>query len=292
VAATVEGEPVLVREVEREFDRVLKNRKLDPQGEKFLRAQTLEQLIGRKLVLRYLASKNAAATKADLDLQLEKIKKQLKQQNITLAEFLARGKLDELEFRRTLAWQLSWQRYLDDQISEENLQKYFEKHRREFDGSQVRAAHILFKVEPAGSAAARERALQKAADVRAEIVAGKLTFVKAAELHSAAPTAKAGGDIGFISRHEPMPEPFSKAAFALEPNAVSPPIESPIGVHLIICLAIKPGQTTWQDARGELEPAVTRYLFDRIVSAERGQSKIEYTGAAPHFKPGTEEVAE
>ena len=292
VAATVEGEPVLVREVQREFDRALKNRKLDPQGEKFLRAQTLEQLIGRKLVLQYLAGKKAAATKADIDLQFEKIKRQLKQQNLTLAEFLARGKLDEPEFRRTLAWQLSWQRYLDDQLSDEILQKYFDKHRRDFDGSQVRAAHILFKVEPAGSAAGRERALQKAAEVREAIATGKLSFAKAAELNSAAPTAAAGGEIGFIARHEPMPEPFSKAAFSLEPGSVSRPVESPVGVHLITCLAIKPGQGTWQDARGELEAAVTRYLFDWIVAQERADAKIEYTGAAPHFKPGTEEVAE
>src|SRR5436190_19567325 len=63
VAATVDGTPVLVREVERELERALGKRKLDPQGAKFLKAQSLEQLIGRQLVLKYLATKKAAATK-------------------------------------------------------------------------------------------------------------------------------------------------------------------------------------------------------------------------------------
>src|SRR4029077_6592003 len=115
--ATVDGVPVLVREVERELERALGKRKLDPQGAKFLKAQSLEQLIGRQLVLKYLATKKAGATRADVELQLEKIKKELKQKNQTLADFLARSGLDEPEFRRSVAWQLSWQKYLDGQLS-------------------------------------------------------------------------------------------------------------------------------------------------------------------------------
>lgn len=292
VAATVDGVPVLVREVERELQKAMGKRPLDPAGAKVLRATSLEQLIGRQLVLKYLVGKKAAASKADLELHLESIKKDLKRKNQTLADFLARSGLDEAEFRRREAWQLSWKKYLDGQLSDENLKKFFDKHRREFDGSQVRAAHILFKVEKEGDKAARDKALAQAAKVREEITSGKLTFARAAQMYSAAPTAADGGDIGFISRHEPMPEPFSKAAFALEIGGVSPPVASSAGVHLISCLETKPGQITWQDARGELEPAVARYLFAWIVGQERAGAKIDYTGASPHFKPGTEEVAE
>jgi parvulin-like peptidyl-prolyl isomerase len=291
VAAKVDGEPVLVREVERELRRALGKRPLDPQGDKFLRAKTLEQLIGQRVILRYLAGKKLAASKADIDHYLEQFKKDvLKPKNDTFADWLARNGVDEAEHRRTVAWKLSWRNYLEQQLTDDNLKKFFDKHPRDFDGSQVRAAHILFKVEPADDKTAREKALAQATRVREEIVAGKLTFAEAAKKYSAAPTAAEGGEIGFISRHEPMPEPFSQAAFNLEVDAVSEPVASPFGIHLITCLEVKPGTTTWQDARGVLEAAVTRYLFDWIVSQERASAKIEYTGAAPHFRPGTEEV--
>lgn len=292
VAATVDGVPVLVREVERELEKAMGKRPLDPNGAKVLRATSLEQLIGRQIVLKYLTGKKAAASKADLDLHLETIKRKLKQKNQTLANFLAQGGLDEAEFRRRETWQLSWQKYLDGQLSDENLKRFFDKNKREFDGTQVRAAHILFKVEKEGDKAARDKALAQAAKVREEITSGKLTFARAAQMHSAAPTAADGGDIGFISRREPMPEPFSKAAFALEVKDVSEPVISSAGVHLVSCLEIKPGQKTWQDARGEIEPAVARYLFAWIVGQERAAAKIDYTGASPHFRPGTQELAE
>lgn len=292
VAATVDGTPVLVREVERELERAIGKRQLDPQAASFMRAKSLEQLLGRQLVLKYLAGKKVGLTKSDLDLHIEKIKKELKQKGQTLTDFLARSGLDEPEFRRREAFRVSWEKYLDQQLADENLKRFFDKNRRDFDGTQVRVAHILFKVEKADDKAAREKALAQAAKVRDEITSGKLTFARAAQTHSAAPTAADGGDIGFISRHEPMPEPFSKAAFALEEKGVSEPVVSSFGVHLISCLEIKPGQNKWEDARGELEQAVPRYLFDWIVGHERPNARIEYTSSAPHFKPGTEELAE
>ncbi|MCE9525651.1 MAG: peptidyl-prolyl cis-trans isomerase, partial [Planctomycetales bacterium] len=101
-------------------------------------------------------------------------------------------------------------------------------------------------------------------------------FADAAKKHSQAPTAKDVGNIGTIRRHEPMPEDFSKAAFALKKGEVSPPVVSPFGVHLIQVQEIIPGRRTWEDCREELRPAVTLYLFRWIAEKQRKEAKISY----------------
>ena len=137
-----------------------------------------------------------------------------------------------------------------------------------------------------------DAARQRAAEIREEITSGKLSFEAAAEKYSQAPTAKWGGDVGFITRHNMMPEPFAQAAFGLQPEEVSPPVVTSFGVHLIKCAEVKEGKKQWTDVRDQLLPACTRYLFQWIAGRERGGATIEYTGSGPHFKPGTKELAE
>lgn len=278
LAATVDGRPVLVREVDRELERVIQGREVEPAARAALRKTAREQLVDRQLILIYLAVKNLAATEADIDQAVARAEKQLQRQDKTLAEFLEKSKLTAEEFRRSLAWQLSWQRYLQRYLTDENLGRYFEQHRREFDGTTVRVAHILFSVagEERG---AIDAALERAAGVREQIAAGKLTFAAAAEKYSAAPTARTGGNIGFIGRREPMPEPFAKAAFGLAVEEISQPVITPFGVHLIQCREIKPGKGTWQEAREELEPAIMQYLFRWTADQQRAKAKIEVFGA-------------
>jgi len=275
VAATVDGEPIYVREIQRELSRVLGERKVEPAALDALRSKTLEQLVDRWLVLKYLAQNSFGASDQDIDLAISRIGKQLAQQELTVADYVKRAEMSIAEFRRTLAWQIGWRRYLEKFVTDQNLERYFDKHRRDFDGTELRVAHILFKVGPLGDEQALSEAIGRAERVQREIQSGELTFAEAAKRYSQAPTADGGGDIGNISRHQPMPEPFSRAAFALDKGQVSPPVVSPAGVHLIQCLDIKPGEKTWQEARTELERTVTQYLFRWVADQTRPDAEIE-----------------
>ena len=289
VAAAVDGEPILVSEVEGELARFLGERKVAEADRPLLQAQMLAQLVDRRVILKFLAEQKQGATKADIDQKLEQVKAELARQNITLAEFLAKAKLDEPAFRQTLAWEIAWPKFLDKHLTDANLEKHFTGHRRDFDGSEIQAAHILWKVTPgdtAGEAAAR----QKAESLRAEIASGKTTFSQAAAKHSQAPTAANGGDIGWIRRQEPMPESFSKAAFALAEGELSPPVTTRFGVHVITATGVRPGKKTWQECRPALTAAVAAYLFSWAADRQRPKSKVEFTGAVPYFRPGTTEI--
>jgi parvulin-like peptidyl-prolyl isomerase len=275
-AATVNGQPIPQAEVELEFRRAYGERQFDEGQRLRLMRAALDQVIDRRLVLDYLSGSRQAASKGDVDAALAQFEQELKAQNLTLAEHCEKVGLSPDDIRRSLAWKLSWKRYCDRYLTPENLEKYFERYRREFDGTQLRVAQILFNLPADADEAAISAAKERAGKLKQEIDSGKVTFAEAAKKHSAAPSGEAGGDIGRIERHKPMPEDFSRAAYALKKGDVSEPIVSPFGVHLITVLEEKPGTRTWRDAEAELRPAVTLYLFRWIADRQRATAKIEY----------------
>jgi len=286
-AATVDGAAVDISQVQREVKRALKDRTVTAAQRRMLTAHALEQLISKRLILIYLEKHRTGAGKQDIDFELEQVKKKLARQKLTLESYLQHTGFTQQQFREVLSWQIGWKRYLNRFLTDANLQTYFNRHRVEFDGSQIRVSHILFKIQPDASAAA---ATEQAAKVRHQIENGGLTFAAAAAQHSAAPTGAKGGDIGLIQRHGAMPEAFAAAAFKLKKNEVSQPVQTAAGVHLIQNNGIQPGAKTWRDVRAELTAAATRFAFNWVAAAQRKHSKVLYTGATPYLHPETGKV--
>jgi peptidyl-prolyl cis-trans isomerase C len=276
IAAHVNGEPILAAEAEAEFRLAYGDRTFSEADRQRLLRAALDQVIDRRLVLAYLSKNGQAASKADVDLALSQFEKELKAQNLTLAQHCEKVGLTIDDVRRSLAWKLSWKRYCEQYLTPQNLEKYFQRYRREFDGTQLRVAQILFKLPADADAAAVQGAKRRAAELKQEIASGKISFADAAKQHSQAPSREAGGDIGWMERHRPMPEDFSRAAFPLKKGDVSEPVVTAFGVHLIAVLEETPGTKTWRDAEHELRPAVTLYLFRWVADKERTGAKVEY----------------
>jgi parvulin-like peptidyl-prolyl isomerase len=277
VVATIDGQPVLASEAVREFQLAYGKAELTDEQKREHLKRALVQVIDRRLALAQLVTMGQAASQADIDQAFSRLEKQLAAQEIKPAEHYQRIGMTPEQVKQNLLWTLSWQQYLARQLTDANLERYFQRHRRDFDGTEVRVAHILLKPAKEDGLTANG----KASAVRAEIAAGNLSFADAARMHSAGPSAAAGGDIGWIKRHEPMPEAFSQAAFALEAGQISQPVTTPLGVHLIQVTEVKPGQRTWQEAREELKPAVTLYLFRWLAEKQRADSKVERVGDWP-----------
>jgi parvulin-like peptidyl-prolyl isomerase len=279
VAATVDGVPITVAEVDRELARALGPRPREGELQQALRRQTLQRLIDRRLVLAYLAESSLAASGAEVDLALKRVRQQVESRGASWAEYLQQDQRSEGDLRAALAWDIGWQRLTEKLATDENLARYFQQHRRDFDGTELRVAHILWKAEPADDPQALAQAVAQAEEVRGQIRSGKISFAEAARRHSQAPTAQAEGDIGIIGRRGPMPEAFSQAAFQLDPGQVSAPVVTAFGVHLITCLEVKAGTQTWQEARGQLQPAVERYLFQWAADQRRPQAVLQIAPA-------------
>jgi parvulin-like peptidyl-prolyl isomerase len=276
VAAKLNGEPILAAELEAQFRLTYGDRKFSPAERSQLLRAALDLAIDRRLVLASLAKAGQAASKEDVDSELTKLDKEFKSQGSSLVQHSERTGFTPSDIRRSVAWKLSWQRYCEKQLTPQNLEKYFDRNRRELDGTQLHIAQILFKLDADAGEHVIAAAKQRAADLRQQISSGKLTFAAAAREHSEAPSRESGGDIGWIERHRPMPEGFSQAAFALKKGEVSEPIVNAFGVSLITVLDEKPGTGTWREAESELRPAVTLYLFRWLADKERAAAKIEY----------------
>lgn len=292
VAATVDGHPIYVRQVDREIMLAFKDRPIDPGAEDWIRAQTLAQLVNRRLILRYLETHDRGVTETELRRAETRVEKQLAAQDITLEQYLIAAGLTQDEFRDALHWQIGWRGYLARYFSDENLERYYNQHRRQFDGTRVGVAHILLELESTDDAAAWAAAEGRLREIRREILAGGLSFAEAARKYSQAATGKTGGQLGLIERYKPMPEGFSHAAFGLAEGAISGPVRSKFGAHLIQCTEIQSGDKAWSDVRRPLEVAVTKYLFDWVSQQQRPHARIEVMRGIPHFRPGTSELAD
>lgn len=288
VAVKVGDEAITVRAVERELSRAIPQLPEDAAALAKLRAAALQAMVQRRLALQQLAQQQQAATNADVDLTVTRLQQELKARGITWAAHLMEQGLNEEEYKAELRWRMSWSAYLKEQLTDENLVRYFARNQRHFDGTTVRVSHLLLKA-PAKDEPAAWQALEKqAAEIRGQL--GELTFAEAVRKFSQAPTAESGGDLGFIERRRPMPEAFSKAAFALEVGEVSPPVRTSFGVHLIRCEEIQPGAQPWTAARAELRDAITAYLLDWLATRRAKDAVIETTGAYPHFDPLSEAI--
>jgi parvulin-like peptidyl-prolyl isomerase len=272
-SARVGEQVILASDVERELLRAVKELPQDPALVNRLRKAALEQCVREALALEWLKAQGQAASAADVDLALGRRKKEVVAQSQSWEEYLGRMRHSEQSLRRELLWRLSWARYLEKQLTDVNLERYFQRHKTEFDGTQLRVAHILLKAGDAQSA-------ESAKSLRDQIVQGKMKFAEAARQHSQSPTAAQGGDIGFIERYKPMPESFSRAAFALKSGEVSAPVQTRFGWHVITVLETKPGSGKWQDSHEELTKAVTGYLFEWTSERQREKVKVQYADAA------------
>ena len=291
VAATVGDATIYVDEVREQLQRGLKGRQVEPAARPALQAHSLRQLIDRELIYGYLKQRKIAASAGEIKAEIDEIELRLAMQKQTLAGFLKETGQTRQAFEKALIWKLSWEAYLERNVTDRNLEAYFKANRSRFDGTQVRISQILLRVKDASDQAAIDAALKQAAAIRKEIVAGTLSFADAAAKHSAGSTAKTGGDLGFIERRGAMGETISKAAFALKKGAISPPLVTQFGVHLVRCTDVKPGEKKWTDVRRQLERQLPRYLFRWLADRNRQAATIRYTGDAPHFKPGTTQLA-
>ena len=275
------------KQVERVLRRVTKESpdELDADLRERLRRATAAEIVRKELARQYLARSQWGATEAEIEPQVKQIAQNLKERGITLAAHLDKLGLTESSWRRQLHWRLAWKRYREHFVTDENLKKFFERHRRSYDGTRLRVAHLWLPLDttrpPGGDRSSKDAAVARAKTILADIRSGKTTFEAAVRAYSKAPSAAAGGDIGWIERRAPMSEAFSAAAFKLDVGSVSDVVVTPRGLHLIRCLEEKPGKRTWRDAQTELRRDLERYLLDWLADQARKTAKVEWSSQHP-----------
>jgi len=292
VVAQINDEKIDAAEVNQLIKRAVRGQQVSKDDLTRLQATALETVIAKRLVTKFLDSQKITVTDAEVAATIQAIKNQLTTQKRTYEEYLSATGMTEPALRKDKAWDLRWAKFCQSVLNEAELQKFFDAHRADYDGRELHVSHILFRADrpqPLDQEAAE--ALQKKAEqVKAEIESGKMSFTDAATKYSAGPSRRQGGDLGFIPRAGVMDNAFSKAAFSLEKDKISPPVGSAFGVHLIRWTEARPGTKTLKDVQAELQQAAVQDLFQRIADQVRSDLKVEYTGEIPHIDPATKKL--
>jgi peptidyl-prolyl cis-trans isomerase SurA len=95
--------------------------------------------------------------------------------------------------------------------------------------AQQHARHILLRPGPKLT---QEAAIRRLAGYKRQIEAGSAKFEDLARQHSEDGSAASGGDLGWASRGQFVPE-FEQAMSILRPGSIADPVVSRFGVHLI-----------------------------------------------------------
>ncbi|WP_140634652.1 peptidylprolyl isomerase [Methylibium rhizosphaerae] len=94
---------------------------------------------------------------------------------------------------------------------------------------QTRTRHILLRPSPQVS---QEQAIQRLADFKRQIIEGRASFPQLARENSDDGSAAQGGDLGWVSPGQFVPE-YEEAMNRLQPGQIADPVVSRFGVHLI-----------------------------------------------------------
>mgnify|MGYP000259329176 CR=1 FL=1 len=155
------------------------------------------------------------------------------------------------------------------------MKKVYEEAAKQITGeTEVHARHILVETEDEAKAVVEE--LKKGAD-----------FAELAKKKSKDPGASDGGDLGFFTKDQMVPE-FSAVAFTLEPGKISDPVKSQFGWHVIKVEEKRNRKAPdFEQVKGQIETYVTRKAQAEYVAKLREVAKVERTDkpAEPAAKP-------
>jgi peptidyl-prolyl cis-trans isomerase C len=133
---------------------------------------------------------------------------------------------------------------------------------------EVRARHILVETEDEAKA------------VQSQIKSGS-DFAELAKQKSKDPGGSEGGDLGYFSKEQMVPE-FANAAFKLENGQVSDPVKSQFGWHIIKVEDKRQKQVPEFDkVKDQIETYVVRKAQSDVVAKLREGAKVERLEAKP-----------
>lgn len=153
-------------------------------------------------------------------------------------------------------------------VTEKDVRDYYDKYKEDFaDVSQIKASHILVKTE-AEAQKILER-LKKGED-----------FAKIAKEKSIdAGTAQNGGDLGFFSAGQMVPE-FETAAARLKVGELSNPVKTKFGYHIIKVTDKKVGKPLeFEQVKDlilqRLSAEKQKQVFDEYIDSLKKSYKVE-----------------
>jgi peptidyl-prolyl cis-trans isomerase C len=278
-----EGKVATVNGVEisqKEFDKAMRGfqaqmsktgRSTGPAELEKIREQMLDNLIAEELLYQESQRKGVKVDPKAINEQFEGMKKRFSGEE-EFKNWLSSMDLSEASFKSRLERNLAIRELVDSQfgekitVSDEEIKAYYDSNQDSFKKpEQVKASHILIKVEPKADESQKAGARKKLETVQAKLQEGE-EFDALAKEYSEGPSSTNGGDLGYFGRGR-MVKPFEDAAFALKPGEVSGIVETQFGYHLIKVTDKTAATTITYD---EIKDRLSQYLKQEKLRKEMG----------------------
>jgi len=152
-------------------------------------------------------------------------------------------------------------------LTDEAMRQVYEEAKKSMAGQEeVRARHILVETEEEAKAILEQ-------------IKGGADFATLAKEKSKDPGGADGGDLGYFTKDQMVPE-FSEVAFKLEKGQLSDPVKSQFGWHVIKVEDKRDRQPPEFDkVKDQLESFVVRRQQSQLITKLRAEGKIERIGA-------------
>jgi len=291
VVAVVNSDIITLSELEEQGKDALRRAEGEEDQEaaaEEIKRQLLSQLVERKLTQQEAEKAGIEVSDSELDGAFTQILKRNSTDSASFEQGLASiGKTVE-EYRNLIKEELRKRKLINQQvrskivITDSKIREYYDRH---YSAANVpEGYHVLqlgFSWDEEGGEASREEARKRAEHVIAELQGGR-SFRELADDFSDLPSARDGGDLGFLKKDE-MASYMRDVLVGMKPGEISGIVETPAGYQIFKLLSSREGdlvaQSPYEAVREEIADLVYREevgkQYDKWVQDLRSQSYVK-----------------
>ncbi|MFO7789104.1 MAG: peptidylprolyl isomerase [Bacteroidota bacterium] len=286
VIAVVGDEPIMLSEVETQALQIKSQGYFSSGGD--INCEILEEMLFQKLLLQQARKDSIEVSSAEVDNELDRRLNRFIQQlgsEQKLEEYYQKS-ISEIkdDFRDMIKEQMLTQRMQQELTNDINVTPAeVRQHFNDISEDSLPVIPATYSLKqivkyPKVSEAEHERCLDKINELRDRILDGE-SFSTLAVLYSDDPgSAQEGGELGFVSRTDLVPE-FASTAFDMDPDdTVSRVIETEFGYHILkvidrkgnqvnvrhILITPKTGRDEQKQAKEELNKIRAKIISDSL----------------------------
>jgi len=281
VVARLGEQPITDRDVDFQLGRVAAD-SLEPLPElsPAILQSTIYLLAQQRQALQTLRSRSQAVGREDVERWLDENGQPVNGKTILPADMLRKQAektgVSEANLRDHLAFRLSWQRYLQQQLTEKNVAKHFENQPQRFDGTRFLVS-IADVAAPAGKSTRRDDVAELLTGVGNRLLSAELSWEDAAaELQDSELLKGSAGQFQvrkklWVRGTGDLEPTIITAVMKLQPHGVSEPIHTPTGVHLVQLDAIEAGERGLEEVRDEVRVHMLIHLLEHLARPSESQ---------------------
>jgi peptidyl-prolyl cis-trans isomerase C len=285
VLAKVNGQDVK----KSDFDMLVKDMELGqgpipPDRRDEVLRGTLDRLITYTLLSQEAKTRNVTCTDAEIDDRLKQMQQQFPNED-AFKKALGERNMSIERLRTDTRNDLVISKMMDAEVSttpgasDAEAREFYDKNPDKFKQSeQVRASHILIRVDEKADDATKKKAHDRAQAILKRARSGE-DFAKLAKENSADGSAAQGGDLNYFGRGQMVPA-FDEAAFSLKNGQISDVVTTQFGYHIIKVTDHKDPSTVPLDQVGDrvkqfLSQQKKQQKADAFIASLKQKSKIE-----------------